>query len=114
MRGNDTTHGKELVEVTAIDGTNVKITLADWAESVIDRALARHKLECPVEKYRDERVQVLSSVDKDIVALDKRILGLELKLKIVHWLIIPFYVGIAGWLVSHFTTIFDVAEKIIP
>jgi len=97
-------HGDELIEVTALDGTNVKITLADWAEILIERALVRHKKECPIEAYREQR-QV------DIGALDKRVIALELKLKIVHWLIIPFYIGMAGWLVSHFTSLFD---KVIP
>ena len=98
------THGNELIEVTALDGKSVKITLADWAEILIERALVRHKKECPIEVYKEQR-QV------DISALDKRITALELKLKIVHWLIIPFYIGMAGWLVSHFTSLFD---KVIP
>ena len=97
-------HGDELIEVTALDGTSVKITLADWAEILIERALARHKKECPIEIYKEQR-QV------GMVELDKRIATLELKLKIIHWLIIPFYVGVAGFLINHFTSIFD---KVIP
>ena len=97
-------HGDELIEVTALDGTSVKITLADWAEILIERALVRHRKECPIEAYREQR-QV------GMVELDKRIATLELKLKIIHWLIIPFYIGMAGFLINHFTSIFD---KIIP
>jgi len=105
------THGNELIEVTAIDGTNVQITIADWTKIVIDRALARHKIECPVEKYREERTGLLKNVDNDLIQLDKRLLEMELKLKIVQWLIVPFYVAMAGWFVSHFTTVFD---KVAP
>ena len=94
------THGEELITVTALDGTNVKIALADWAEVLIERALARHKRECPVEVYKEQR-------QSTVIELDKRITALELKLKIVHWLMIPFYVGLVGWLIAHFTTIFD-------
>ena len=97
-------HGDELIEVTALDGTSVKITLADWAEILIERALARHKKECPIEIYKEQR-QV------DIGALDRRVIALELKLKIVHWLIVPFYIGMAGFLINHFTSFFD---KVIP
>ena len=104
-------HGDELIDVTAIDGTNVKIKMSEWTQIVIDRALARHKIECPVEKYKEERIQVLTNVDKEIIALDKRLMGLELRLKIVHWLIVPFYIAIAGWIVNHFTSVFD---KVIP
>ena len=100
-------HGDELIDVTAIDGTNVKIKMSEWTQIVIDRALARHKLECPVEKYKEERIKILTNVDKEIIALDKRIMAIELRLKIVHWLLIPFYVGAAGFLINHFTSVFD-------
>ena len=93
-------HGKELIEVTALDGTSVKITLADWAETLIERALTKHRRECPVESYKAER-QI------DINTLDKRVLALELELKITRWLMAPIYLGIVAWLIAHFTNFFD-------
>ena len=107
MKEKTMAHGDEFIEVQALDGTNVKITLANWAEILIERALVKHKLECPIELYKEQR-QV------GIIELDRRITALELKLKIVHWLMIPFYLGIVGWLVAHFTTLFDKIPKIIP
>jgi len=91
-------HGKELIEVETNEGLTVKITLSEWAENIIDRALAKHKVECPMEKYKEERVL-------DIRSLDRRIAALELKLKITHWLTAPFYLGLVVWLMKTFTNV---------
>ena len=88
----------EVIETKTTDGLAVRITLEEWTETLIDRALLKHKNECPIG--RDKAINIL-----DMALLDKRITALELKLKITHCLTIPFYLGLVAWFMKTFTDI---------
>ena len=82
----------QTIEAQGIAGKKVRITLEEWTEILIDRALQKHKEDCPMYKnYAD---------------LDKRVSSNETKLKIVQWLTAPFYIGLVGWIVGKITSIF--------
>jgi hypothetical protein len=70
---------KQSVETMTPQGTKVEITLEDWAEALIDRALERHKLECPVK------------------VIEKRVSLLESKVGLIFWLGGPVILGILAW-----------------
>jgi hypothetical protein len=80
-------------EVNEENGRTINITLEEWAENLIERALERHKEACLLwENY--------SAHQKTENRLDQRITVLELKLKIVHWLIAPFYIGTVAYIIK--------------
>lgn len=87
---------QQTINATSDTGKVIKITLEQWAENLIDRALARHKIECPVTAYNKEHLKTQQE-------LDRRVAALEVKLKIVQWLIAPFYVGFVGWVIMKLT-----------
>lgn len=89
--------GDEAVQGVTKDGAQIKIKLSEWAEMLIDRALAKHSTRCPIEEYREQR-------QKQIGSLEKRIEILELKLRIIQWITTPMYITIVGWIVYKILT----------
>lgn len=68
------------IETKTLQGMKVEITLEDWVEAVIDRALEKHKVECPVVK------------------LGERVSLLENKMALVFWLGGPCILGGLAWI----------------
>ena len=82
-------------------GAVVEISLEDWANVLIEKALTQHKMECPVYSMNDTQKTNLNS-------LDKRLDALEIKLRIVQWLTAPLYIGLIAWLIKAITSLIEV------
>lgn len=88
----------QLIDAQTDQGKYVKISLEDWAENLINRALEKHKLSCPM-------IQADGQHSATIKELENRLQSLEIKLRIVQWLISPMYIGLTGYLVTKITAI---------
>jgi len=74
-------------------GAVVEISLEDWANVLIEKALTQHKMECPVYSMND-------SQKTNFNLIDKRVEVLEFKIRLVQWLTAPLYIGLVAWVVN--------------
>lgn len=71
-----------MIDARTEGGNYMKITLEDWAENLIDRALLKHAASCPLTE------------------LDHRIRALEVRQKMLQWLLTPVYLGLVAWIID--------------
>lgn len=71
-----------LLQTKATNGQTVEITLGEWTELFIDKAIIKHKDSCPA------------------TALDKRLAVVELHLKVIIYSLIPIYLWGVGYILQ--------------
>ena len=86
-------------------GAVVEISLEDWANVLIEKALIQHKMECPVYSMNDTQ-------KTNFNLIDKRVEVLEFKIRLVQWLTAPLYIGLVAWVVNSLLSL--IKEHPIP
>jgi hypothetical protein len=86
---------RQPVVVSTPSGAKVEVLLEEWVEALIDRALAKHRVECP---FND--VGEIVATERAKASMSSRIESIELKLKIVQWLMAPVYGTLVIWLIN--------------
>ena len=82
-------------------GAVVEISLEDWANVLIEKALTQHKMECPIYTINDAQ-------KTNFNLIDKRVEVLEFKIRLVQWLTAPLYLALVVWLINSLLSLIKV------